>query len=208
MKVYYVLPDGDPQEVQAGDTVNIAPEYASGQVQLYYEGVPAEESSMTGMRFGDSNFYRVGNSLYFTDAAVSSKVDVVHYNSSYQVDKVYFSFALTREDPDIAKDPSVTYHQDSENRSITLDNGYRFAIPVGDTGKFSYQNVADASEWVSSNPEVAEVQSAGTLTAVGAGETKVSLNNAEGEAIYSYTVEVADLKVYYENSDTGEKRRK
>ena len=205
VKVYYVLPDGDPQEVQAGDTVNIAPEYASGQVQLYYEGVPAEESSMTGMRFGDSNFYRVGNSLYFTDAAVSSKVDVVHYNSSYQVDKVYFSFALTREDPDIAKDPSVTYHQDSENRSITLDNGYRFAIPVGDTGKFSYQNVADASEWVSSNPEVAEVQSAGTLTAVGAGETKVSLNNAEGEAIYSYTVEVADLKVYYENSDTGEK---
>ena len=205
VKVYYVLPDGDPQEVQAGDTVNIAPEYASGQVQLYYEGVPAEESSMTGMRFGDSNFYRVGNSLYFTDAAVSSKVDVVHYNSSYQVDKVYFSFALTREDPDIAKDPSVTYHQDSENRSITLDNGYRFAIPVGDTGKFSYQNVADASEWVSSNPEVAEVQSAGTLTAVGAGETKVSLINAEGEAIYSYTVEVADLKVYYENSDTGEK---
>ena len=205
VKVYYVLPDGDPQEVQAGDTVYIAPEYASGQVQLYYEGVPAEESSMTGMRFGDSNFYRVGNSLYFTDAAVSSKVDVVHYNSSYQVDKVYFSFALIREDPDIAKDPSVTYHQDSENRSITLDNGYRFAIPVGDTGKFSYQNVADASEWVSSNPEVAEVQSAGTLTAVGAGETKVSLNNAEGEAIYSYTVEVADLKVYYENSDTGEK---
>ena len=152
-----------------------------------------------------TSFYRVGNSLYFTDAAVSSKVDVVHYNSSYQVDKVYFSFALIREDPDIAKDPSVTYHQDSENRSITLDNGYRFAIPVGDTGKFSYQNVADASEWVSSNPEVAEVQSAGTLTAVGAGETKVSLNNAEGEAIYSYTVEVADLKVYYENSDTGEK---
>lgn len=205
VKVYYVLPGGDPQEVQAGDTVYIAPEYASGQVQLYYEGVPAEESSMTGMRFGDSNFYRVGNSLYFTDAAVSSKVDVVHYNSSYQVDKVYFSFSLTREDPDIAKDPSVTYHQDSENRSITLDNGYRFAIPVGDTGKFSYQNVADASEWVSSNPEVAEVQPDGTLTAVGAGETKVSLNNAEGEAIYSYTVEVADLKVYYENSVTGEK---
>lgn len=58
-------PTGDPQEVQAGDTVYIAPEYASGQVQLYYEGVPAEESSMTGMRFGDSNFYRVGNSLYF-----------------------------------------------------------------------------------------------------------------------------------------------
>lgn len=205
VKVYYVLPGGDPQEVQAGDTVYIAPEYASGQVQLYYEGVPAEESSMTGMRFGDSNFYRVGNSLYFTDAAVSSKVDVVHYNSSYQVDKVYFSFSLTREDPDIAKDPSVTYHQDSENRSITLDNGYRFAIPVGDTGKFSYQNVADASEWVSSNPEVAEVQSDGTLTAVGAGETTVSLNNAEGEAIYSYAVEVADLKVYYENSVTGEK---
>ena len=205
VKVYYVLPGGDPQEVQAGDTVYIAPEYASGQVQLYYEGVPAEESSMTGMRFGDSNFYRVGNSLYFTDAAVSSKVDVVHYNSSYQVDKVYFSFSLTREDPDIAKDPSVTYHLDSENRSITLDNGYRFAIPVGDTGKFSYQNVADASEWVSSNPEVAEVQSDGTLTAVGAGETTVSLNNAEGEAIYSYAVEVADLKVYYENSVTGEK---
>ena len=205
VKVYYVLPDGDPQEVQAGDTVYIAPEYASGQVQLYYEGVPAEESSMTGMRFGDSNFYRVGNSLYFTDAAVSSKVDVVHYNSSYQVDKVYFSFALTREDPDIAKDPSVTYHQDSENRSITLDNGYRFAIPVGDTGKFSYQNVADASEWVSSKPEVAEVQPDGTLTAVGAGETVVSLNNAEGETIYSYAVEVADLKVYYENSVTGEK---
>ena len=205
VKVYYVLPGGDPQEVQAGDTVYISPEYASGQVQLYYEGVPAEESSMTGMRFGDSNFYRVGNSLYFTDAAVSSKVDVVHYNSSYQVDKVYFSFSLTREDPDIAKDPSVTYHQDSENRSITLDNGYRFAIPVGDTGKFSYQNVADASEWVSSNPEVAEVQSDGTLTAVGAGETTVSLNNAEGEAIYSYAVEVADLKVYYENSVTGEK---
>ena len=205
VKVYYVLPDGDPQEVQAGDTVYIAPEYASGQVQLYYEGVPAEESSMTGMRFGDSNFYRVGNSLYFTDAAVSSKVDVVHYNSSYQVDKVYFSFSLTREDPDIAKDPSVTYHQDSENRSITLDNGYRFAIPVGDTGKFSYQNVADASEWVSSNPEVAEVQPDGTLTAVGAGETVVSLNNAEGETIYSYAVEVADLKVYYENSVTGEK---
>ena len=205
VKVYYVLPGGDPQEVQAGDTVYIAPEYASGQVQLYYEGVPAEESSMTGMRFGDSNFYRVGNSLYFTDAAVSSKVDVVHYNSSYQVDKVYFSFALTREDPDIAKDPSVTYHQDSENRSITLDNGYRFAIPVGDTGKFSCQNVADASEWVSSNPEVAEVQPNGTLTAVGAGETVVSLNNAEGETIYSYAVEVADLKVYYENSVTGEK---
>ena len=205
VKVYYVLPDGDPQEVQAGDTVYIAPEYASGQVQLYYEGVPAEESSMTGMRFGDSNFYRVGNSLYFTDAAVSSKVDVVHYNSSYQVDKVYFSFALTREDPDIAKDPSVTYHQDSENRSITLDNGYRFAIPVGDTGKFSCQNVADASEWVSSNPEVAEVQPNGTLKAVGAGETVVSLNNAEGETIYSYAVEVADLKVYYENSVTGEK---
>ena len=205
VKVYYVLPGGDPQEVQAGDTVYIAPEYASGQVQLYYEGVPAEESSMTGMRFGDSNFFRVGNSLYFTNAAVSSKVDVVHYNSNYQVDKVYFSFSLTREDPDIAKDPSVTYHQDSENRSITLDNGYRFAIPVGDTGKFSCQNVADASEWVSSNPEVAEVQSDGTLTAVGAGETKVSLNNAEGEAIYSYTVEVADLKVYYENSVTGEK---
>ncbi len=205
VKVYYVLPGGDPQEIQAGDTVYIAPEYASGQVQLYYEGVPAEESSMTGMRFGDSNFYRVGNSLYFTDAAVSSKVDVVHYNSSYQVDKVYFSFSLTREDPDIAKDPSVTYHLDSENRSITLDNGYRFAIPVGDTGKFSYQNVADASEWVSSNPEVAEVQSDGTLTAVGAGETTVSLNNAEGEAIYSYAVEVADLKVYYENSVTGEK---
>ena len=205
VKVYYVLPGGDPQEVQAGDTVYIAPEYASGQVQLYYEGVPAEESSMTGMRFGDSNFYRVGNSLYFTDAAVSSKVDVVHYNSSYQVDKVYFSFSLTREDPDIAKDPSVTYHLDSENRSITLDNGYRFAIPVGDTGKFSYQNVADASEWVSSNPEVAEVQSDGTLTAVGAGETTVSLNNAEGEAIYSYAVEVTDLKVYYENSVTGEK---
>ena len=205
VKVYYVLPDGDPQEVQAGDTVYIAPEYASGQVQLYYEGVPAEESSMTGMRFGDSNFYRVGNSLYFTNAAVSSKVDVVHYNSSYQVDKVYFSFSLTREDPDIAKDPSVTYHQDSENRSITLDNGYRFAIPVGDTGKFSCQNVADASEWVSSNPEVAEVQPNGTLTAVGAGETVVSLNNAEGETIYSYAVEVADLKVYYENSVTGEK---
>ena len=205
VKVYYVLPGGDPQEVQAGDTVYIAPEYASGQVQLYYEGVPAEESSMTGMRFGDSNFYRVGNSLYFTNAAVSSKVDVVHYNSNYQVDKVYFSFSLTREDPDIAKDPSVTYHQDSENRSITLDNGYRFAIPVGDTGKFSCQNVADASEWVSSNPEVAEVQPNGTLKAVGAGETVVSLNNAEGETIYSYAVEVADLKVYYENSVTGEK---
>lgn len=205
VKVYYVLPGGDPQEVQAGDTVYIAPEYASGQVQLYYEGVPAEESSMTGMRFGDSNFFRVGNSLYFTNAAVSSKVDVVHYNSSYQVDKVYFSFSLTREDPDIAKDPSVTYHQDSENRSITLDNGYRFAIPVGDTGKFSCQNVADAGEWVSSNPEVAEVQPNGTLKAVGAGETVVSLNNAEGETIYSYAVEVADLKVYYENSVTGEK---
>lgn len=25
VKVYYVLPDGDPQEVQAGDTVYIAP---------------------------------------------------------------------------------------------------------------------------------------------------------------------------------------
>ena len=207
VKVYYVLPGGDPQEVQAGDTVYIAPEYASGQVQLYYEGVPAEEFKMTGMRFGDSNFYRVGNSLYFEDAAVSSKVDVVHFNSSYQVDKVYFSFSLTREDPDIAKDPSVTYHQDSENRSITLDNGYRFAIPVGDTGKFSYQNVADASEWVSSNPKAAEVQPDGTLTAVGAGETAVSLNNAEGETIYSYTVEVADLKVYYENSVTGEKTK-
>ena len=205
VKVYYVLPGGDPQEVQAGDTVYIAPEYASGQVQLYYEGVPAEESSMTGMRFGDSNFYRVGNSLYFTDAAVSTKVDVVHYNSSYQVDKVYFSFELTREDPDIAKEPSVTYHQNSGNRSITLDNGYRFAIPAGDTGKFSYQNVADASEWVSSNPEVAAVQPDGTLTAAGAGETTVSLNNTEGEAIYSYTVEVADLKVYYENGATGER---
>ena len=68
--------------------------------------------------------------------------------------------------------------------------------------------MADASEWVSSNPEVAEVQSDGTLTAVGAGETKVSLNNAEGEAIYSYTVEVADLKVYYENSVTGEKTKR
>ncbi len=205
VKVYYTLPGEEPQEVQAGDTVYISPKYAKGQVKLYYEGIPAEESSMAGMRFGDSNFYRVGNSLYFTDAAVSSKVEVVHYNRSYKVDKVYFSFDLTREDPSIAKQPSVTYHNNSGNRSITLDNGYRFAISVGDTGKFGYKNVADASEWVSSNPEVATVNSDGTLTAVSAGETTVSLNNAKGEAIYSYTVEVAELKVFYENSVTGER---
>ena len=196
VRVYYTLPGEDPQEIREGETVYISPEL-SGQVQLYFEGVPEEKVSMSAFRYSNDSFWRSGNTLYFDGSSSTVSIQVVVYNSSWQIGEVLFGeFQISLEDPSAEQEPVVRYTDGNGSEKI-LENGYRFALPLGEQGQFTCQNVEGASGWSSSNPDAASVDGDGRLTAKGAGETVISLTDADGNVIYSYTVEVAEFKVYY-----------